>query len=1268
MSSEPTPAAARPSARASRRAAVLRRADPPAPTYPEELPITARRPEILAALAENQVVVVAGETGSGKTTQLPKMCLELGRGVAGMIGHTQPRRVAARTVAERIAEELSTPLGDLVGYTVRFTDEVSDRTMVKVMTDGILLAEIQRDRRLAAYDTIIVDEAHERSLNIDFLIGYLTRLLPRRPDLKVIITSATIDTARFAEHFGGAPVIEVSGRTYPVELRYRPLATDDGEERDQFQAVCDAVDELRGEGPGDILVFLSGEREIRDAADAVRRMELPDTHVLPLYARLSAAEQHRVFQPHAGRRVVLATNVAETSLTVPGVRYVVDAGTARISRYNHRTKVQRLPIEPVSKASADQRAGRCGRVAEGVCIRLYAEEDYADRPDYTDPEIVRTNLASVILQMAAIGLGDVASFPFIDPPDARQVRDGVALLEELGAFEAHRHGRRLTPLGRRLAQLPVDPRLGRMVLEAERNGCLREVTVIAAALSIQDPRERPSDRRGEADAAHARFADGASDFTALLRLWEYLQERQQALSSSQFRRLCRDEFLNFLRVREWQDLYSQLRQVTRGMGLHPNRTPAPEDSVHRALLSGLLSHIGLRDDSAVDRRRRPGRPERRREFVGARSARFAIAAGSSLSGRPPRWVMAAELVETNRLWARTVGRSQPEWAEALGAHLVKRTWSDPHWDRRRASVTALERVTLYGLPLVENRRVDYGRVDPVLARDMFIRCALVEGDWDTDHAFFHHNRKLIDEVSALEDRARRRDLLIGDDELHELFDARVGADVVSGRSFDRWWSKASRADPDLLSFTPELLIRSGAGAVSLASYPDQWFQGDLALRLSYEFEPGSEYDGVTVHVPLPFLNQVTAEGFDWQVPGLREELVTALLRMLPKGIRRALVPAAEHAGQFLATTGPDDGPLAPSLARYVARVTGEAVPPGTWDGARLPDHLRMTFLVEDPQGRPLATGKDLGGLRRLLDGQFRACLSRLVASTEAEGLTSWTVGALPDVLDRRWKGQTVRAYPALVDEGDTVALRVLPTAAEQRRAMWAGTRRLLMLNLGSPVRRVERSLGAEARLAMAHAPHLSVAELHEDCLAAAVDQLIARHGGPARDEDAFNALLRSVKHDLGPVLGAVVAAVGDILAARRRIEARLDATTATSLAPAVADIRDQIDGLVYPGFVAATGAGRLADLVRYLRAVERRLDKLPGAPQADADRMRRVQALDAEYRAVLGNLPPGGAVVARRIRWMLEELRVSYFAQVLGTPEPVSEERIRRALGELARG
>jgi ATP-dependent helicase HrpA len=1230
------------------------RAGVPEIRYPRSLPITEKKDEILAAIRDHQVVIVAGETGSGKTTQLPKICLELGRGLGGLIGHTQPRRLAARTVAERIAEELDTPLGGAIGYQVRFTDRVGDGTLVKVMTDGILLAEIQRDPMLRRYDTLIVDEAHERSLNIDFILGYVKRLLPRRRDLKLIITSATIDPERFSRHFGGAPVIEVSGRTYPVEVRYRPIVEDG--DHDQIQAICDAVDELGAEGPGDVLVFLSGEREIRDTADALRRQARQHTEVLPLYARLSAAEQHRVFRPHTGRRIVLATNVAETSLTVPGIKYVVDPGTARISRYSHRTKVQRLPIEPISQASAEQRKGRCGRLSAGICIRLYAEDDLRSRPEFTDPEILRTNLASVILQMTALGLGDEVAFPFIDPPDRRDVKAGVQLLEELGALgQAGRGARgRLTPVGRKLAQLPLDPRLARMVLEADRNDCVREVMVIAAALSIQDPRERPTDKQEAADAKHRRFADPRSDFLAYLNLWQYLRDQQKELSSSQFRRLCRSDFLNYQRIREWQDIYGQLRQTVKPLGIRLNSQPGDERRVHLSLLAGLLSHIGLKEGE-------------KHEYQGARGTRFAIFPGSALFKQSPRWVMAAELVETTRLWGRMVARIEPEWVEPLALHLVKRSYSEPHWERDRGAVMAFERVTLYGVPIVARRKVGYGRIDPALSRELFIRRALVEGDWQTHHRFFHANRELLAEVADLEERARRRDILVDDQVLFDFYDQRLGAEVVSARHFDTWWKQAGRDQPDLLTLSKSMLVNEGAGELSPRDYPDAWRQDGLSLRLTYEFEPGTDGDGVTVHIPLPVLNQVDPGGFDWQVPGFREELVTALIRTLPKALRRNFVPVRDTARTVLERMAPLRAPLLDALGGELGRLGGVEVPRDAWQPDRVPDHLKVTFRVHDQRDRTLAQGKDLDALKLRLTPKLRTALAAEAGSIERQGLRGWTIGTLPRTFERRQGGYQVTAYPALVDEGDSVAVRMLESEAEQERAMWQGTRRLLLLTIPSPVKALQGRLTTKAKLALSQNPHGTMAELLDDCVVCAADKLIAEAGGPAWDEDGFNRLRDLLRAELHDTAVGVFTQVQRILMAAHQVRRLLAATDSPALEPAVADVRTQLSELVGPGFVTATGFQRLGDLPRYLHAMEYRLERLPGNQRRDLDRMRRVEDVQDAYERLRDELPPGreAARALERIRWMIEELRVSLFAEALGTPQPVSEKRIYRAMDEL---
>ncbi|WP_018657045.1 ATP-dependent RNA helicase HrpA [Actinomadura flavalba] len=1265
---------------AAERRVAARRAAVPAIRYPDELPVSQKRDDIAAAIRDHQVVIVAGETGSGKTTQLPKICLELGRGVLGSIGHTQPRRIAARTVADRIADELGTELGETVGYKVRFTDQSGDETLVKLMTDGILLAEIQTDRLLRRYDTLIIDEAHERSLNIDFLLGYLREILPRRPDLKIIITSATIDPERFSKHFGDAPIVEVSGRTYPVEVRYRPVLDPDDPsadpDRDQVRAIIDAVDELGREAPGDVLVFLSGEREIRDTADALGKhlgdRRGPATEVLPLYARLSAAEQQRVFKPHGGRRVVLATNVAETSLTVPGIKYVVDPGTARISRYSHRLKVQRLPIEAISQASADQRKGRCGRVSEGICIRLYSEEDFESRPEFTDPEILRTNLASVILQMTALGLGDIAAFPFVEPPDRRNVKAGVDLLHELGALDpAEKDPRkRLTETGRRLAQLPVDPRLGRMVLEAAANGCVREVLIIAAALSVQDPRERPADQQQAADELHRRFSDPASDFLSYLNLWNYLREQQRELSGSRFRRLCKNEFLHYLRVREWQDLHSQLKQVAKSLGVTANTVDAAPDSVHVSLLAGLLSHIGLMD--VADKKDEP-RDKRRKgqEYVGARGAKFAVFPGSSLFKKPPRWIMSAELVETSRLWARTNAKIEPEWIEPLAQHLVKRNYSEPHWSKKQAAVMAYETVTLYGVPIVAQRRVNYGRVDPELARELFIRHALVEGDWQTHHRFFAENRALLDEVEELEHRARRRDILVDDETLFDFYDERVPADIVSGRHFDAWWKKARHTEPDRLSFERSMLINASAGDVSEAEYPGAWRQGPFTLKLTYQFEPGADADGVTVHVPLQILNQVRPDGFDWQVPGLRAELVTELIRSLPKQLRVNFVPAPDYARRVLERVAPRTEPLLDALERELSDLSpaGVAVAREAWDTARLGAHLRMSFRVVDDKGGTVAEDTDLAALKRRLSGKVRGTLSEAAADEGVEhaGLTSWTIGELPRVYERNRDGYTVKAYPALTDEGATVAVRLYETEAEQRRAMWRGTRRLVLLNAPSPVKQIQARLTNQGKLALSHNPHGSVGALFDDCVTAAADALIAAAGGPAWDERGFTALYDAVRADLHDVTAEIVAQVERVLATAHAVDRRMRGSTSLTLVPALTDARARLEGLVHKGFVTETGRARLPDLVRYLKALEIRLDRLPENPARDRQGTHLAGTLEAEYAAELRRLPPARRddEPVRAVRWMLEEYRVSLFAQQLGTRYPVSDKRIRKALGAL---
>jgi ATP-dependent helicase HrpA len=1235
-----------------------RAASCPKVTYPENLPVSQKKQDILQAIRDHQVVIVAGETGSGKTTQLPKICLELGRGVKGLIGHTQPRRLAARTVANRIADELETPLGGSVGYKVRFNDQVGENTLVKLMTDGILLAEIQQDRLLMQYDTLIIDEAHERSLNIDFILGYLRELLPKRPDLKVIITSATIDPQRFSRHFNNAPIIEVSGRTYPVEVRYRPVVDDaDDTDRDQLQAIFDAVDELGREGPGDILIFMSGEREIRDTADALNRLNLPHTEVLPLYARLSNSEQNRVFQSHHGRRIVLATNVAETSLTVPGIKYVIDPGTARISRYSFRTKVQRLPIEPVSQASANQRKGRCGRVSDGICIRLYSEQDFLSRPEFTDPEILRTNLASVILQMTSLGLGDIAAFPFVEAPDKRNILDGVRLLEELGAIKTADNGHyQLTPQGRQLAQLPIDPRLARMVLEAQKSGSVREVMIITAALSIQDPRERPMDKQQASDEKHRRFADKDSDFLAYVNLWDWLKEQQKEHSSSQFRRLCRNDFLNYLRVREWQDIYTQLRQVVKELGLPVNSEPSDYRSVHTALLTGLLSHIGQKDAD-------------KQEYTGARNARFSIFPGSGLFKKPPKWTMVAELVETSRLWGRIAARIEPEWIEPLAQHLVKHSYSEPHWSKSQGAVMATEKVTLFGLPIVAARQVNYSTIDPLLCRELFIRHALVEGDWQTRHAFFSANLKLRAEVEELEHKSRRRDILVDDETLFSFYDQRIPGEVISGRHFDNWWKNAAKQNADLLSFEKEMLIKDGANKVSALDYPNTWHQGNLKLRLTYQFEPGTDADGVTVHIPLPILNQVEDQGFEWQIPGIRRELVIALIKSLPKPVRRNFVPAPNYAEAFLGRVTALELPLLDALERELRRMTGVTVSRDDWQWEQVPDHLKMTFRVVGEKHKTLLEGKNLTALKLQLKDKVQETLSAVADDgLEQSNLHIWSFGKLPEFYEQKRGGYSMKAYPALVDEKDSVAIRLFDSEQEQQQAMWQGTRRLLLLNIPSPIKYLHEKLPNKAKLGLYFNPYGRVLDLIDDCISCGIDKLIAEHGGPVWQEEDFARLQEKVRAELNETVVGVAKQVEQILTAVFNINKRLKGRVDISLALALSDIKNQLGGLVYRGFVTNNGWKRLSDTLRYLQAIERRLEKLATDPHRDRAQMLRVEQVQQAWQQWLNKLPPKRQQdeEVKEVRWMIEELRVSLFAQQLGTPYPISDKRILQTIEQLS--
>ena len=1356
-------------------------------TYPEELPVSERREDIMNAIRDNQVVIIAGETGSGKTTQIPKMCLDLGLGEKGLIGHTQPRRLAARSVAERIAEELGQKIGETVGYQVRFTSEVGEHSAIKLMTDGILLAEIQNDKLLRRYSTLIIDEAHERSLNIDFILGYLKRILPQRPDLKVIITSATIDPERFARHFSPSyvpgkgivdenlsaeereiaeailpddapPIIEVSGRTYPVEIRYRPLEGDElylddeevAEDRDPTDAILDAIKELSKEAPGDILIFFSGEREIRDAKDAIEAMVLKSPRlnyeVLPLYARLSLAEQHRVFSPGSRPRIVLATNVAETSLTVPGIKYVIDTGTARISRYSARTKVQRLPIERISQASANQRSGRCGRVSDGIAIRLYSEEDFNSRPEFTDPEILRTNLAAVILQMIAIGVvrepGDISRFPFVQPPASRAINDGVNLLRELGALtERPRQPRKgrgnsatLTAIGRAMAAFPVDPRLARMIIEGGRRNCAKEMMVLAAALTIQDPRERPADVRAEADAMHARFVDDTSDFSSFLLLWDYINEQQAALSSSQLRKMCHREYINYLRIREWQDLFAQLREMGRTANIHASggrdiNASAHEIDIHKSLLSGLLSHVGVKEEREKDSK---GRNRGPREYLGARGTKFAIFPGSGLFKKSPDWVLSAELVETSHLWARTNASIDPQWIEEIGKHLISVQYSEPHWSLSSGAAVAYAKGTLFGLTIYADRPVQYARVDAAAARELFIQSALVEGQWHTQHKFYLRNQRALAEVEELEARLRRRDLRVDDSVLFAFYDARIPAHVTDVRAFDKWWKQARLEDDNYLDFNPEKLINEEAADYDDSQFPRQWVQrtdsGELTLDLRYEYAPtagiggartdAAKRDGVAVQVPILFLNQLNPEPFRWQIPGLRHELVTALIKSLPKAIRRNFVPAPDVARAACAALEEDYSPatdeLIPSLALVLRRLRGVVVEPEAFNWDAVPGHLKMGFQVRNARNKILGEGKDLRALQQQLHKEIRGALAdslgasddtmaKMVALAqgnsgssaasakksvknaqsgtaqaadahgsqvrEISGLTEFPAdlfpnGEIPRKVQRIIATQAVNGYPALVDEETSVGLRIFPTEAEQLHAQRRGIIRLLQLQVPSPVRYVSEHLSHKEKIVFTQNPHGSIDELIRDCTVAALDHLVPHT--PIFTHTEYSELYEHVRAELIETVFDVTKLVAEILSEATALKKAIKKATSLTTMHAVSDVKAQMENLVYPGFVAQTGYDQLVHLPRYLKAAQVRLTKLGPNLHRDNQLMLTVQDLEDSYDNAVKSLPAGTIVpdALRRVNWMIEELRVSFFAQELGTAYTVSEKRIAKAQRE----
>ena len=1225
--------------------------------FPSNLPVVEKKQAIYEAIKHHQVVIIAGETGSGKTTQIPKICLELGLGVKGYIGHTQPRRLAARSVANRIAEELKTEIGQLVGYKVRFSDHVSDSTLVKLMTDGILLAEIQQDKLLLQYDTIIIDEAHERSLNIDFILGYLKQLLPKRPDLKVIITSATIDVERFSNHFNHAPIIEVSGRTYPVEVRYRPVIFSEDSESDKnsdFQPIINAIDELSLESAGDILIFLTGEREIRDLADTLRKLELKHTEILPLYARLSASEQNRIFQPHNGRRIVLATNVAETSLTVPGIKYVIDPGLARISRYSYRTKVQRLPIEPISQASANQRKGRCGRTSDGICIRLYDEQDFLSRPEFTEPEILRTNLASVILQMTSLGLGDIAAFPFVESPDSRYIRDGIRLLEELGAIYTKHHHYHLTDIGRILSQLPIDPRLARMLVEARQLGCIKEVMIITAALSIQDPRERPFDKQQASDEKHRRFADKESDFISFINLWNYIASQQAELSGNQFRRLCQKEYLNYLRIREWQDVYTQIRQTVKQLAFPINSQLPDYRSLHIALLSGLLSHVGMKEIE-------------KHEYIGARNIKFAIFPNSAIFKNQPKWCIASELVETSRLWGRTAAKIEAEWIEPIAKHLVKYSYSEPRWSKKQGTTIANEKVTLYGLPIVASRTVNYSKIDPILSRSLFIRHALVEGDWQTNHSFYKQNQKLINEVEELEHKSRRQDILIDNDDLYNFYDERIDKSVISAKHFDTWWKTKQKIDPEFLNVEKNMLIKKSAQPVKVNDYPDFWYQDNLKLPLSYQFDLGNARDGVTITIPLNILNQIKNSGFDWQVPGFRYDLIISLIKSLPKSLRKSLVPAPNYAEAFLNRANSTASPLLETLQNEFRKMTGTRIEPSDWQLDQVPSYLKMNFSIVD-HNREIAFGKDLVKLQEQLKTEVQQALSSLTQKKsikiEKNNITDWDFGSLPAIYEEKQNNYTIKAYPAIIDNQHSVSIKLVDSLEEQKRLSKLGIRRLLILNIPSPIKYLHEKLPNKSKLGLYFNSFGTVLNLIDDCIACGVDHLIEKNNQLIDNQQQYQLLLTYTKSHINETVVDIAKQVESILTLHFNINKKLKGRVDLSLAFALSDIKQQVSELVYKGFVAQTGYDKLPDIYRYLSAIEKRLEKLGSNMAKDRQAMNIIEEVKNEYQTWLNSLPENQKSLSKvtNIKWMIEELRVNLFAQQLGTPYPISAKRIRQQI------
>ncbi len=1230
---------------ARRRAALT-----PEPLFREPLPILEQREAILCALRAEQVLVVCGETGSGKSTQLPQICLAAGRGVYGMIGHTQPRRIAARSLCARIADELNTEVGQIVGYQVRFNERVGPDTLLKLMTDGIALMETQRDRWLEAYDTLIIDEAHERTLNIDFLLGYLKILLPRRPELRVIITSATIDPERLSQHFNGAPIIEVSGRTYPVELRYRPRVSEDQGEGDLQQAIAAAVDEVAQESSGDILIFLPGEREIRETAETLRKHHPPDTDILSLFARLSSADQDRVFQLHTRRHIILATNIAETSLTVPGIRFVIDTGLARIKRYNPRRKVQRLPVEPISQASAEQRKGRCGRVAAGVCIRLYSEDDFAQRPPFTDPEIQRASLAAVILRLNYLKFQDIEAFPFIDPPEGRYIKDGYQLLQELMALT---EARELTPIGSLLARLPIDPRIARMLVAANAESCLAEVLIIASALSVQDPRERPTESQAAADEAHERFRDLRSDFLWYLNLWRFYQEQSRHLSKNKLRKLCRSLFLSYPRMHEWADVHSQLRVLMHDFGYKTHDSQAPYPALHRALLTGLLGNIGFQSDKGV--------------FEGPRGVKFSVFPASALAKKPPKWLVAAELLETSRLYARIVAAIEPSWIEEVAALLVKRHCFEPHWEKRRASVVAYERVSLYGLTLAVKRKTDYAKIDPVEARKIFIQSALVEGDFECKASFFAHNRTLLESVAELENRSRRRDILVNEEAIFDFYQQRIPSHVCCAKTFEAWRTQVEAEDPRLLFFGQDTLVRDGTKPVCEQEFPSKLQVDSGTIHLRYRFEPGHPCDGVSASIPLSLLGQISSKRLQWLVPGLLHEKITALIRALPKNLRRSFVPAPAFAKACVEALpfGQDD--LLSAISNQLRRMTGVGVPVDGWRLDRLPPHLHILYQVVTPDGQVVAESRDLNALQAELMAETQAIFSdALHWGIERDEIVRWDFGTLSERITSVQQGITLNGFPALQDNGRSVSIRVFDNPERATSVQRQGLRRLFMLVLAKEMAYLSKHLPSFDKMCLYYASVGSPTELRDDLLKATVDRCFLVDMAELRSQQGFETLLERRKAHLITTANDLCQLVGAILERYQKLPRRITQKGGAALLQAITDIRQQLSALIHKGFISDTPPEWLQHLPRYLQAIDRRLDKLEQEPAQDRERYAQIAPLWQTWKAASESKPEQAS--AQRFRWLLEELRVSLFAQDLGTAETVSATRLKREWDKVSGG